>query len=301
MSKTPSISLVVRAYNEEKHLPKLFERLERQTVQNFEVILVDSGSTDQTAAIARSHGANVVPILKKEFSFGRALNIGCKAANAPIFLIASAHVYPEFDHWLELILKEFKDPAIGLVYGRQRAGETNKFSEGVLLKNWFPDVTERHQDSAFCNNANCAIRKSIWETIPYDEALTGLEDLAWAKAIKTKGWGLTYNHEASIIHIHEETWKQIYNRYFREAIALAKIDPMVRMTMLKALGLFVENTRLDMRAARKDRVLKRHAQEIIVFRFLQFIASWRGLNNQQEINNDLIKRFYYPTKDNHHA
>lgn len=301
MSKTPSISIIVRAYNEEKHLSKLFEKLKRQTVQNFEVILVDSGSTDQTVAIAQEYEATVMHIQKEEFSFGRALNIGCNAANAQILLFASAHVYPEFDNWLETMLGEFKDNTIGLVYGRQRAGETNKFSEGVLLKNWFPDVTERHQDSAFCNNANCSIRKSIWEKTPYDEVLTGLEDLAWAKVIKTQGWGLTYNHEASIIHIHEETWKQVYNRYLREGIALAKIDPTVRMTLVTALKLFGENTLLDMRAAHKSRVLRSHAREIIMFRFLQFMGSWRGLNYPQEINNDLIKRFYYPIKDNYHA
>ena len=301
MPKQPKISIVVRAYNEEKHLPKLFDRLRTQTMQDYEVILVDSGSLDHTVAIAEQNGATIVPILKQNFSFGRALNIGCEAASSDILLFASAHVYPEYDNWLELILAEFNDPEVGLVYGRQRAGETNKFSESVLMKSWFPDKTERHQKSAFCNNANCAIRKKIWRDLPYDETLTGLEDLAWAKIMKDRNWQLTYHHHASIIHIHEETWTQVYNRYYREAIALSVIDPSIRMSFLGCLRLFYQNAVSDMRQARMARKLTPHFTEILAFRFLQFMGSWRGLNNPAALNHELIKRFYYPSEDKDHA
>ena len=60
MSKKPKISIVIRAYNEEKHLPKLFDRLKRQKISDFEVILVDSGSQDETVSIARKNGAKIV-------------------------------------------------------------------------------------------------------------------------------------------------------------------------------------------------------------------------------------------------
>lgn len=297
MNSIPKISIIIRAYNEEKHLPKLFDKLKRQTMPDFEVILVDSGSLDNTVQIAKDNNAEIVSIQKEDFSFGRALNIGCAAAKAPVLLFASAHVYPELDNWLELILDEFKNPDVGLVYGRQRAGDTNKFSESVLLKAWFPDKSVANQSSAFCNNANCAIRKSIWESNPYDEQLTGLEDLAWAKAMKSAGWQINYNHLASIIHIHEETWKQVYNRYFREAIALSYIDPSVRMSFAKALGLFYQNAVTDIKTAKKADSLTHYFKEILMFRFFQFMGSWRGLNNPTALNHDLIKRFYYPSKD----
>ena len=53
-------SLVIRAYNESQHLPRLLEGLAHQTVKDVEVILVDSGSTDATVSIAESFGAKVV-------------------------------------------------------------------------------------------------------------------------------------------------------------------------------------------------------------------------------------------------
>lgn len=301
MSKKPKISIVIRAYNEEKHLPKLFDRLKRQKISDFEVILVDSGSQDETVSIARKNGAKIVEIPKHYFSFGRALNIGCEAASADLLVFVSAHVYPERDDWLELILCEFEDKQVGLVYGRQRAGNTNKFSEGILLKNWFPNKTERHQRTAFCNNANCAIRAKIWRDNLYDEALTGLEDLAWAKLIQSQGWQINYNHKASIIHIHNESWRQVYNRYLREAIALSVIDPSIRMNFWKFLWLFYQNAISDMRHALSVQKLSNHFFEILIFRFLQFLASWRGLKSPTTLDRELIKRFYYPNEDQNYG
>ena len=74
-----TVSIVIRALNEAEHLPALFSGLLRQTRQPDQVILVDSGSVDDTVAIARAHGAEVVHIAPAEFSFGRALNLGCAA------------------------------------------------------------------------------------------------------------------------------------------------------------------------------------------------------------------------------
>jgi glycosyltransferase involved in cell wall biosynthesis len=47
-------SIVIRAYNEEKHIGRLLEGIKQQTLKDVEVILVDSGSTDSTVAIAES-------------------------------------------------------------------------------------------------------------------------------------------------------------------------------------------------------------------------------------------------------
>lgn len=297
MKRKPAISIIVRAYNEEKHLPELLNRLKQQTLQNYEFILVDSGSTDSTVTIAKNNGAKIVSISKKDFSFGRALNIGCEAASADIFLFASAHVHPERQDWLQIILSEFRDKKVGLVYGRQRAGATNKFSERILLKSWFPDKIEKYQKSAFCNNANCAIRRKLWLKNKYDENLTGLEDIAWAKAIKRQNWEIVYNCNASIIHIHEESWRQVYRRYYREAIALSVIDPGSRMSFFDFIWLFYQNSFSDFRHAIFAGLFLTHALEILTFRFLQFFGSWKGLNNPLTMNQDLIKRLYYPSKD----
>ena len=99
------VSAVIRAYNEAKHIGRLLDGLEQQTVRPDEIILVDSGSTDDTVTIAEAAGCIIVPIAKDEFSFGRALNRGCAVANGDVLLIASAHVYPVYNTYVEHMAK----------------------------------------------------------------------------------------------------------------------------------------------------------------------------------------------------
>ncbi|MCC7511026.1 MAG: glycosyltransferase family 2 protein, partial [Anaerolineae bacterium] len=199
-----SCSIVVRAYNEERHLPRLLEGIARQTVEDAEVILVDSGSTDATVSIAEAFGARIVRIRPEEFTFGRSLNFGVRAATRELVVVASAHVYPVYPDWLEALLRPFEDDKVALAYGKQRGPETAKFSERQIYLQWFPDQDMPRQPTAFCNNANAAIRRSLWERNPYDESLTGLEDLAWAKWAKEQGCEIAYAAEAEIVHVHNE-------------------------------------------------------------------------------------------------
>ena len=103
-------SLVIRAYNEAVHIGRLLEGVKQQTVRDVEIILVDSGSTDETVAIAESFGVRVVRIRPEEFTFGRSLNLGVRAASCELVVIASAHVYPVYPDWLERLLEPFADP-----------------------------------------------------------------------------------------------------------------------------------------------------------------------------------------------
>ncbi|HAV78646.1 MAG TPA: family 2 glycosyl transferase, partial [Anaerolineae bacterium] len=171
-------SIVIRAYNEEKHIGRLLEGIRQQTIKDVEVILVDSGSSDSTVQIGEKFGARLVHIPSAEFTFGRSLNFGIKEATRELIVIASAHVYPVYPDWIESLLRPFEDDKVALTYGKQRGPDFAKFSEHQIFHQWYPDVSRRDQETAFCNNANAAIRKSLWDKYPYDETLTGLEDLA---------------------------------------------------------------------------------------------------------------------------
>ena len=105
-------SLVIRAYNEARHLPRLLDGVRQQTVKDVEIILVDSGSTDETVSIAESYGTKVVHIQPQDFTFGRSLNLGIQAATCDLVVVASAHVYPVYPDWLERLLKPFDDPSV---------------------------------------------------------------------------------------------------------------------------------------------------------------------------------------------
>lgn len=294
MDAIPKISIVIRAYNEAKHIEKLLVGIRAQTIQPHEIILVDSGSTDNTVSLAEKFGVRIVRILQHDFTFGRALNYGCAAARGDILVFVSAHVYPTHHTWLERLVAPFANPRVVLSYGRQRGGADNKFSEHQIFSRWFPDSSDLPQKSYFCNNANCAVRRTVWEQLPYDETLTGLEDLDWAKRAQAEGGWLAYAAYATIIHLHDETWAQVQNRYRREALALRQIDDHSRFSFLDFLRLLAINVYADSRAALRNRVLHKELGSVLRFRFHQLLGTWRGHTGPSETSDALRQRFYFP-------
>jgi rhamnosyltransferase len=287
-------SIVIRAYNEAQHLPRMLDGIRQQTVEDVEIVLVDSGSTDNTLAIAASYGAQVVKIPSDEFTFGRSLNFGVQAATRELVVIASAHVYPVYPDWLECLLKPFDDGNVALVYGKQRGTKTSKFSEHQIFRQWFPDSEPMQQESPFCNNANAAIRRSLWENHPYDETLTGLEDIAWAKWAQTEDYAISYAAHAEVIHIHNETPRGIYNRYRREAMAFKRIFPEAHFNMYDFVRLTVTNILSDLSHAMRQRMFLKGFSSIFWFRFNQFWGTYQGYRQSGPVTQQLRQTFYYP-------
>ncbi|MCL4531482.1 MAG: glycosyltransferase family 2 protein [Chloroflexi bacterium] len=286
-------SIVIRAYNEEKHIGRLLEGIRQQTVKDVEIILVDSGSTDLTISIAESFGARIVRIPSAEFTFGRSLNFGVRAARREFVVIASAHVYPVYPDWLETLLRPFDDDNVVLTYGKQRGTDFAKFSELQIFHQWYPDVSNLNQATAFCNNANAAIRKSLWEKNPYDETLTGLEDLAWAKWAREQGHAIAYVAEAEIIHVHNETPRGVFNRYRREAMAFKHIHPEAHFNYYDFVRLTISNILSDLWHAARERVLLKNLVSIFWFRFMQFHGTRMGYRESGLLTAQLRETFYY--------
>ena len=288
-------SVVIRGYNEGQHIGRLLSGIVHQTVSDVEIILVDSGSTDATLSIAARYPVKTVFIQPEEFSFGRALNLGCQAASNEFIVIASAHVYPVHQDWLERLLAPFADPQVALVYGKQRGNEFTKYSEHQVFARWFPEQSNlRQEDHPFCNNANAAIRRSLWERLPYNEELTGLEDLDWAKRVMDLGYYLAYAADAEVIHVHNETPRRIYNRYRREAIALKRIFPHEHFHLWDFIHLFVFNVVSDYYHALHYRTLWRNRLSIPLFRLMQFWGTYRGFAQHKPVTSQLKRIFYYP-------
>jgi rhamnosyltransferase len=287
-------SIVIRAYNESRHLGRLLDGISLQTCKDVEVILMDSGSTDATVQIAESRRARIVRIPPDEFTFGRSLNLGLQAASSELVIIASAHVFPVYPDWIETLLRPFEQQEVALVYGRQRGDDRSRFSERQVFRQWFPDADISDQASPFCNNANAAIRKSLWLQHPYDETLTGLEDLAWAKWAQSQGHRLAYAAHAEVVHIHQETPRRVYDRYRREAMAFKRIFPEAHFNIYDCLRLTASNILHDVAQAARERVLGRSAASIGWFRAAQFWGTYQGYRHSSAVTQELRQRFYYP-------
>jgi glycosyltransferase involved in cell wall biosynthesis len=271
----------------------------QQTRVPDEIVVVDSGSTDATLAIASAFPTTIIRISPREFSFGRALNAGVGASTGEIAIMASAHVYPVYDTWVEQLIAPFADESVALAYGRQQTPANGRFSEQRLLGRWFPPTSVARQRDPFCNNANAAIRRSLWERIPYDERLTGLEDIDWAKKALSIGNVLSYVAEAPVAHVHDETFAQVVNRYRREAIAHKQIYSEQRMGLAAAVALAAANVVGDIREAGRRGVLRENMADIPRFRVAQFYGTYRGFRQQGPVTEGLRQRFYYPPESEH--
>lgn len=291
--QSPTTSIVIRTLNEAEHLPALLDSLRSQTLQPDQIVLVDSGSTDSTVAIAESAGLDIVHIPPGEFTFGRALNWGCEQAKGDVLVFVSAHVYALTNTWLEELVAPFDDPQVGLSYGGQTGDHRSNFAEIQLLKRWFPDEATNDQDTPFCNNANCAVRRSLWETTPYDESLPGLEDMAFARDIRADGYRVAYVPSAKIAHVHEEALRQTFNRYRREALAYQTIFGSQDMGLAQSIALAAESIAKDTRAAVRERKFAAIGSAA-GFRVAQFAGAWVGYRTNPSASKQMVRRMYYP-------
>jgi rhamnosyltransferase len=287
-------SIVIRAFNEGQHLHHLLEGIQRQTMQDMQVILVDSGSNDDTVQIARGFGAKVISISPQEFTFGRALNLGVAAAQAEFVVIVSAHCYPVYPDWLEQLLKPLEADQVAVSYGKQRGGETNPYSEQQFFRKYFPEISQSRQGQPYSHNANAAIRRSLWLQQPYNENLTGLEDLSWSSWVMEQGYAIAYSAEAEVIHVHKEKPVQVYNRHKREAIAMKQILPNSRFNLWHFLRLWSGSTLGDMLSANREGTLGTHLGSILWFRFMQYWGTYRGYAYSGKVDARLQQAFYYP-------
>ena len=158
LMSTPAetVSIIIRCFNEERHIGTLLEEVFRQTVHEPQVIVVDSGSTDGTLGIVARFPVRLVRVRPADFTFGYSLNQGCRVATGAYLAIASAHVVPCGTDWLRRLIEPFADPKVALVYGRQVGDERTRFSEHQLFAKQYPPQSNLDQPTPFCNNANAA-------------------------------------------------------------------------------------------------------------------------------------------------
>ena len=289
------VSIVIRTLNEERYLEELMEAVDSQVHPAFdvEVVLVDSGSTDSTLAIAERFGCRITHIEKHEFTFGRSLNYGCEFARGQTLVFISGHCIPASPDWLTKLLAPL-DEGCDYVYGRQIGRDTTKFSEKQLFQKYFPEESRIPQVGFFCNNANAAVRRDVWERFRFDEDLTGCEDMYLARTIVEQNGAIGYCGDAAVYHIHDETWRALFLRYEREAVALHKILPEVHIHLLDVVKFISVGIVKDIRSAFRKGVLRKEVASIILFRTMQYCGAYRGNHIHRQLSQAAKMKYFYP-------
>jgi len=290
------VSIIIRTLNEERYLDEILVAIESQNVNNFsyEVVIVDSGSIDNTLKIAKSHNARITYIQKQDFTFGRSLNVGCDYAHGEYLVFISGHCIPANKDWLQSLIDPLIQKKCDYTYGRQIARDTTKFSEIRVFEKYFPSTSSIPQDGFFCNNANAAISRTIWDKFHFDESLTGLEDMFIAKQICQDNGCVGYVSDSCVFHIHDETWVQIKTRYEREAIALQKIMPEIKISIFDLVHFVVAGVLKDTRVAIRERVFFKEILSILMFRFYQYYGSYKGNHACRKLSNQSKMKYFYP-------
>ena len=118
--QSPAMSIVMRSYNEGWALKGTLEGLKRQAFKDWELIVIDSGSTDNSVDLIRAaNPRHFVQIQPHEYHPPRVMNLGMRLAGANRVIFLNADATPLGQHWLAPLAQVLNQPEVAAVYGRQ--------------------------------------------------------------------------------------------------------------------------------------------------------------------------------------
>ena len=216
----PRASVIVRARDEEATIGRTLSALRSQTVEP-EVIVVDSGSSDRTVAIAGPLCDRLIRIAPERFTFGHALNVGARAASAEVHFALSAHCFPDQRDWVARALAHYERPDVAGT-GGDRTLPDGRALEATLYQD--AAHARAHPWWGFSNHAS-SWRASVWEQFPFDEEIEASEDRDWAFRVLDAGWVIAIDPQlwVRMSHVWRSGVRSFYRRRRREARALAGI------------------------------------------------------------------------------
>ncbi len=210
------VSVVIPAYNDERTIGETVAHSLSQTKGSLQVelIVVDDGSTDDTAAIAESAGATV--IRQQNEGPAAARNRGWKSATGRFICFTDSDCIP-IAGWLENLLDGFTDSQIGAV-----AGSYEIANPSLWLARWVhQEIMERHKRMppfvrAF-GSYNVAIPRHVLQATggfdPVYRRASG-EDNDLSYRIIKKGWRIAFRPQAKVAHYHpERLWQYLMQQY----------------------------------------------------------------------------------------
>ena len=194
-------SIIIRCKNEEDWIGHCLSAVKQQNYPHFEIVIVDSGSTDKTLEIAESLGVDRI-VRIENYKPGLALNEGIGASDGEYIVMLSAHCVPKDASWLVNLLASFDNPEVVGVYGRQLPVAFSSASDTRDLLITFGRDKRIQEKDYFFHNANSAVSRAVWEAFPFDDTAPNIEDRIWGKQVTAAGHKLAYEPAAEVYHYH---------------------------------------------------------------------------------------------------
>ena len=237
-TSAPRVTIVIPTKNAgERFEHTLIAIADQITPDPYDVLVVDSGSTDGTVERCRAHNVRVISIPPKTFGHGRTRNLGISAGVGEYVVLVVQDAIPSNGHWLFSLVEALDaDPAVAGAYSRQIPHMGAGFLAQRITRFWHdrqggrvvqergnPDAFSRapmYEKQARCtfNNVSSIIRRSVWNKLPFRD-IPFAEDLAWGYDVLTMGFKLVYEPASVVYHSHERLpWYE-----FRRAYVDAKV------------------------------------------------------------------------------
>lgn len=217
----PQVSVVVPAYNAAKTIRPLLDSLNRLDYPNYEIIVVNDGSTDGTQSIVEEYPVTLVNQSNRGASAAR--DAGLRAAGGEVVAYADSDVIVSRD-WLSHLVAPYSDPGVAATTGQ------TIFLRSSKCTSWFRSLdierryARRSRYTKLANGPNCAFRRRVLlELGGFDPSWYHAEDTEISYRIGRAGHRIEYVPEALAYHVPEEDWRVFLRKRYRDARAFTRV------------------------------------------------------------------------------
>lgn len=222
----PFASIILRSFNEGWALRETLPGISAQDYRNWELIVIDSGSTDGSDELIRAaKPAHFIQIQPHEYNPSRVMNHGMRLASAEFGIFLNADATPQGTHWLRPLVQALQNPKTAAVFGRQVPRPDCEAVYACDYDRCFGPKRESMNWDHFFSMVSSGIRKDIWRKRGFLEQLQYAEDDEYTRWAKAEGYNVVYCPESVVMHSHNYTPAQAFKRSFGDARALAASWP----------------------------------------------------------------------------
>jgi rhamnosyltransferase len=220
----PLVSIILRSFNEGWALRETLPALATQRYRNRELIVIDSGSTDGSVELLRqARPRHLIEIQPGEYNPSRVMNHGMQLARSDYGIFLNADATPQGQDWLGPLVAPLQDPQIAAVFGRQipRPGCQAVYAHDY--QRCFGAARASARWEHFFSMVSSGLRKDIWAKRGFLEKMQYSEDDEYTRWCRRQGYRVVYCPDSVVMHSHNYTPQQAYQRSFGEARALAAV------------------------------------------------------------------------------
>jgi len=218
------VSIILRSFNEAWALRDTLPALANQNYRPWELIVIDSGSTDGSVELCRQFGPrHLRQIAHADYNPACVLNQGMDLAASELAIFLNADATPQGPDWLAPLVAALHEPRVAAVFGRQLPRPDCAAVFAHDYERCFGPNRESARWDHFFSMASSGIRKDVWARRGFNRRLQYSEDDEFTRWCRAQGYRVVYAPQSVVMHSHNYTPGQAWRRSFGEGRALAAV------------------------------------------------------------------------------